>query len=58
MFTPTLGAQLHLNDDAMLYVSFSKGFKAGGWTTRLSNPVADIDDAAFGPEKSATYELG
>ena len=42
----------------MLYVSFSKGFKAGGWTTRLSNPVADIDEAAFGPEESETYELG
>ena len=39
-------------------MSFSKGFKAGGWTTRLSNPVADIDEAAFGPEESETYELG
>ena len=58
MFTPTVGAQFHLNEDAMLYASFSKGFKAGGWTTRLSNPVADIDEAAFGPEKSETYELG
>jgi iron complex outermembrane receptor protein len=58
VFTPTLGAQWHVNDDQMLYVSFSKGFKAGGWTTRLSNPVADIDEAAFGPEKSETYELG
>jgi iron complex outermembrane receptor protein len=58
VFTPTLGAQFHLNPDAMLYASFSKGFKAGGWTTRLSNPVADIDEAAFGPEKSETYELG
>ena len=58
MFTPTVGAQWHINADAMLYVSFSKGFKAGGWTTRLSNPVADIDEAAFGPEESETYELG
>ena len=58
VFTPTVGAQFHVNDDSMLYVSFSKGFKAGGWTTRLSNPVADIDEAAFGPEKSETYELG
>jgi iron complex outermembrane receptor protein len=47
-----------LNPDQMLYVSYSEGFKAGGWTTRLSNPLADIGQAAFGPEKSKTYELG
>jgi iron complex outermembrane receptor protein len=58
IFTPTVGAQWHLNEDAMAYFSFSKGFKAGGWTTRLSNPLADIADAAFGPEESETYELG
>jgi iron complex outermembrane receptor protein len=58
IFTPTLGAQFHLNDDVMFYTSYSKGFKAGGWTTRLSNPLLNIDDAAFGPEKDETYELG
>ena len=58
VFTPTVGAQWHINDDVMSYVSFSKGFKAGGWTTRLSNPLADIAGAAFGPEESETYELG
>ena len=42
----------------MLYTSYSKGFKAGGWTTRLSNPLANIDDAQFGPEKARTVELG
>jgi iron complex outermembrane receptor protein len=58
VFTPTVGVQWHLNSDTMLYGSFSKGFKAGGWTTRLSNPLADIADAAFGPETSKSYELG
>ena len=58
IFTPTAGVQFHINDDVMLYTSYSKGFKAGGWTTRLSNPLADINDAAFGPEKDETYELG
>jgi iron complex outermembrane receptor protein len=58
VFTPTVGAQFHVSGNTMLYASFSKGFKAGGWTTRLSNPLADIDDAAFGPEESETYELG
>jgi iron complex outermembrane recepter protein len=58
VFTPTVGAQFHVNEDTMLYASFSKGYKAGGWTTRLSLPIPDIDEAAFGPEKSETYELG
>ena len=58
IFTPTAGIQFHLNDDVMFYTSYSKGFKAGGWTTRLSNPLPDIADAAFGPEHDTTYELG
>jgi iron complex outermembrane receptor protein len=57
-FTPTAGIQFHPTDNVMLYTSYSKGFKAGGWTTRLSNPLANIADAAFGPEKAQTYELG
>jgi iron complex outermembrane receptor protein len=58
IFTPTAGIQFHLNDDVMFYTSYSKGFKAGGWTTRLSNPLLNISDASFGPEKDETYELG
>jgi iron complex outermembrane receptor protein len=58
IFTPTAGIQFHLNDDVMFYASYSKGFKAGGWTTRLSNPLLNIADASFGPEKDETYELG
>jgi iron complex outermembrane recepter protein len=58
VFTPTAGIQYHVNADAMLYASYSKGFKSGGWTTRLSSPIADIGDAAFGPEKAETYEIG
>ena len=56
--TPTAGIQYHFSEDAMLYASYSKGFKAGGWTTRLSAPIPDISAAAFGPEFDKTYELG
>ncbi|HEX7759315.1 MAG TPA: TonB-dependent receptor [Caulobacteraceae bacterium] len=55
-FSPKLGAQLHPSDDAMLYVSWSKGYKTGGWTTRLTNPQPDAQ--AFGPEKATTWEIG
>jgi iron complex outermembrane receptor protein len=58
IFTPTVGVQFHVNDDAMLYLSYSKGFKAGGWTTRLSAPLPDIAGAQFGPEHNEAYELG
>jgi len=58
VFTPTVGAQYHIDDDRMLYLSYSKGFKAGGWTTRLSAPIPDITEAAFGPEFAKTTELG
>ncbi len=36
IFTPTVGVQFHFDKDVMAYASWSKGFKAGGWTTRLS----------------------
>jgi len=58
VFTPTAGIQFHVNNDVMLYGSYSKGFKAGGWTTRLSAPLPDIAGAAFGPEYNKAIELG
>ncbi len=58
LFTPTVGIQYHVNDDVMAYVSWSKGFKSGGWTTRLSAPISDASDAEYGPEKAQTYEIG
>ena len=58
VFTPTAGLQWHINKDMMLYFSYSKGFKSGGWTTRLSNPITDSAKARFDPEYDNTYELG
>ncbi len=58
VFDPTLGAQFHINDDIMSYVSWGKGFKQGGWTTRLSAVITDPKTARFSPEYSNTYELG
>ncbi len=58
VFDPTVGTQYHFTPDMMGYVSFSKGFKSGGWTTRLSNPIADPAAARFDPEYDKTYEVG
>jgi iron complex outermembrane recepter protein len=58
VFTPTVGTQFHITPDVMLYASYSKGFKSGGWTTRLSAPIADAAQARFSPEYDKTFEVG
>lgn len=57
-FTPTGSFQWHVNDDVMAYVSWSKGFKSGGWTTRLSAPILNGADAEYKPEEASTTEVG
>ena len=58
IFDPTAGVQYHFNPDVMAYLSWGKGFKQGGWTTRLHLPIASPSDARFSPEYSKTWELG
>jgi len=58
VFTPTIGAQFQATDDVMIYASWKKGFKSGGWTTRLSQPIQSGEEAEFGPEFAKSYELG
>jgi len=58
-FTPTAGIQYHFDPDLMAYASYAKGFKTGGWTTRLTAPLPPGSPAqSFGPESDQTYELG
>jgi iron complex outermembrane receptor protein len=58
-FSPTAGVDFHINQDMMLYASFSKGYKTGSWTTRLSNPHATYDASLhFNPEFAKSYEVG
>ena len=55
-FTPKAGIQAHFNRDVMGYFTWSRGYKSGGWTTRLSNPLPQAPE--FGPEKVQSFELG
>ena len=55
-FSPKVGVQLHPSDDIMLYGSWSKGYKTGGWTTRYTTPQTTV--ANYDPEKATTYEIG
>ena len=55
-FSPRVGIQLHPSDDVMVYGGWSRGYKTGGWTTRLSNPLPTAPD--FDEEKAESWELG
>jgi len=55
-FSPKVGVQLHPGDDVMAYASWSRGYKTGGWTTRLSQ--ATFQEEAFEEEEAATWEVG
>jgi iron complex outermembrane recepter protein len=57
--SPTFGFDYHFSDDMMLYASYSKGYKTGSWTTRLSSPHPTYDDSLhFDPEHATSEELG
>ena len=58
IFDPKLGIQYHFSNDVMAYASWAKGFKQGGWTTRLQATITSPEAARFSPEYSSTYELG
>jgi len=58
-FAPKVGVEFHPNDNVMIYGSWSKGFKTGSWTTRLSNPHPTYDASLhFDPEKATSEEIG
>jgi iron complex outermembrane recepter protein len=57
--SPLIGGEFHINEDMMLYASFSKGYKTGSWTTRLSAPHPVFDPSLdFDPEFAKAYEVG
>ncbi|HUN74655.1 MAG TPA: TonB-dependent receptor [Steroidobacteraceae bacterium] len=58
VFDPTGSLDYHINSDMMVYVTWSKGFQQGGWTTRLSDAIPSPTDAQFGPEYAKQWELG
>lgn len=63
-FSPRLGVQLHPSPDMMAYASYSEGYKTGGWTTRLSNPLPPDPETGVAPapdfdeETAESWEVG
>ncbi|MBC2778956.1 TonB-dependent receptor [Parasphingopyxis marina] len=55
-FSPRVSVQLYPVDDVMFYGTWSRGYKTGGWTTRLSNPLPTAPD--FNEEEAESFEIG
>ena len=55
-WTPHLNAAYSWNDDLMTYLSYSEGFKSGGFVQRVFPPKTEVP--SFEPETATVYELG
>ena len=57
-FTPRLSASYELTDDLNTYVSYSKGYKSGGWDMRGDAFLTPQTVNGYKPEIVNAYELG
>lgn len=55
-FTPKLSVQYQWTPDALSYLTYSKGFKSGGFDNRATR--LDLATLPFAPEQVITYEGG
>lgn len=55
--TPKLGLELQASDSAMLYASYAKGFKSGGFNARPLTGIAEVQ-TPYDPETVDSYEVG
>lgn len=55
-FTPAVTLDYKFSDDVLAYLSYSKGFKSGGFTQRVFPPLPEAP--SFGPEFVNSYEIG
>jgi iron complex outermembrane receptor protein len=60
-FTPSASFSFHASERSMLYVSYSEGFKGGGWNSHFNSVLTADQQAAlqkFKPEEARTAEAG
>lgn len=55
-FTPKVGIDFRPNRDTMLYASWSRGYRSGGFSPRAA--TADTASTPFQPETVDAYEIG
>ena len=54
-FTPKFGFQYDLTENVVSYLTYTKGFKSGGWGARTNDPTMVV---VFQPEFVNSYALG
>ena len=57
-FTPKVGLNWKPTRAIMVYATWSKGFKSGGWNSRDNNTNSSVGNAPFNPEHVTTWEAG
>lgn len=60
-FTPSASLNYRWSPQAMTYLSYSQGFKGGGWNSHVNQPLTPEQQAVLHPfkeEKAKTYEVG
>ncbi len=57
-FSPRVGLDYQLSDDAMVYASYSEGFKSGGFNIRANTLQVPDSGEPYKPERVESYELG
>lgn len=55
-FTPKVGLRYTVNDDAMLYATYSQGYRSGGFNGRVDSLESAV--IPYDPEFLDNYELG
>ncbi len=55
-FTPKVGIDWRPNDDTMLYASWSRGYRSGGFSPRAGSPASASN--SYQPETVDSYEVG
>ena len=55
-FTPRVTLDYSISDNALIYATFSQGFKSGGFNINTDDPVASQNP--FEPERATNYEAG
>lgn len=56
--SPRLGLDFHITDHVMTYVSYSKGFKSGGFDMRGNATVYPATENGYNSETANNYEIG
>ena len=57
-FTPHIGVNYTVNEDTMIYATYSTGFKSGGFDMRGDASTLPSTVDGFDPETVSSYELG